>query len=106
MPLSCRAEVGAPTVPRLPAEEQDIHRQTNTRQANTGGPAVINSPRTTSAANAQAVTFANIKEERMTVNAQMLFDEKDTGTYPYVADGVIGPTHRRITYNSRPGHLG
>ena len=28
----------------------------------------------------------------MTVDAQMLFDEKDyTGTYPYVADGVIGP---------------
>ena len=28
----------------------------------------------------------------MTVNAQMLFDEKDyTGTYPYVADCVIGP---------------
>ncbi len=30
----------------------------------------------------------------MTVNAQMLFDEKDyTGTYPYVADGVIKFTH-------------
>ena len=28
----------------------------------------------------------------MTVNAQTLFDEKDyTGTYPYVADHVIGP---------------
>lgn len=28
----------------------------------------------------------------MTVDAQALFDEKDyTGTYPYVADGVIGP---------------
>lgn len=32
----------------------------------------------------------------MTVNAQALFDEKDyTGTYPYVADGVIGPLHTR-----------
>ena len=34
----------------------------------------------------------------MPIDTQALFDEKDyTGTYPYVADGVIGP------YTRKPG---
>ena len=34
----------------------------------------------------------NPGRERMPIDTQALFDEKDyTGIYPYVADGVIGP---------------